>query len=534
MASPLFDQFAGLVNSAIALDDGDALRRLLPIEPPFSSDYDTLLDEVFAVFDSTDALKEYVRGAIDVIAADDNDAWHAFADFLATYFDFIHDVDLENLLHAYENLANLLTKCAAALQNDPHGVLILPTALEYAKVLGRLAIGLDKRPDLIAHIAVTDDGPATSLPERAAMNLRSILGICARDAKPHGKSDAVYKMAILCFKILFQCDKTDSLPTFYNIVAQARRPITSYPRCQRVAYLYYLGRYFFSTSQFYCAMLTLDAAYLECHTALAKQRRLMLVYLTTASIICGRFPNDALYSRSEAAGFRAAFAPVCRAIALGDLAAFRAATDGDAPSAALLVRYRVLLQLRGHCEAVVWRSLARRVFHATRPTEEQADKAASTLALADLAACARALIVRATGPPLLRADAGVPGRRHANWLFVSVDESAVPPVEADPEFEGLDEDEVPVERDLPEDDEVEGIVTSLVAQDLMVGYVARRAGKFAVLTGRNKPALEAGWPCVAEVLRERLGSEAVPGWKREEGEGGGMVLHLSSAAAAGS
>jgi hypothetical protein len=428
-------------------------------------------------------------------------------------------------------------KCSAALQNDPHGILILPTALEYAHVLARLAIGLDKQPDLIAHLAVSDDGPSASLPELAAMNLRTILGVCARDSKPHGKGDAVYKVANLCFKILFQCDKTDSVPNFYSIVALQRRPITAYPRRERVTYLYYLGRYFFSTSQYYSAMLCLDAAYLECHTGCRKQRRLMQVYLTAANVILGRFPNDALYSRPEAEGFRAAFAPVCRAVALGDLTAFRALTAPDAPQATWLRRHRVLEQLRARCEPVLWRSLARRVFNLTRApalAQGAADKLAATLSLADLAACARALAVRAAGPPLLRSDAGIPGRRHTNWIFVPVDESAVPPVEADPDFDGLDEGEVGTERDVPTEGEVEAIVCAVVALGLMNGYISHRLGKFAVLGARNRPAVEAGWPCVAEVLREKHMNDPVPGWKREEGAGGGMVVHLSSAAPAGS
>jgi hypothetical protein len=434
-------------------------------------------------------------------------------------------------------LIDISRKCSAALQNDPHGVLILPTALQYSHILARLAIGLDKQPHLIAHLTMSDDGPSASLPELAAMNLRTILGICARDSKPGGKGVAVYKVANLCFKILFQCNKTDSVPNFYNIVALQRRSIASYPRAERVTYLYYLGRYFFGTSQFYSSMLCLDAAYLECHTGCQKQRRLLLVYLTAANVILGRFPNDALYSRPEAAGFRAAFEPICRAVAIGDLTSFRLLTRGDAPHATWFRHFAVFEQLRARCEPVLWRSLSRRVFALTsQPTagQQQGDKLAATLSLADLTACARSLAIRAAGPPMLRADAGIPGRRRANWIFVPVDETAAPPVEVDPDFAGLGEDEVPVERDVPSLAEVEGIVCAAVALGLMNGYIAHRLGKFAVLGARNRPAIEAGWPCVAEVLRERHRDDPVPGWKREEGMGGGMVVHLSSAAPAGS
>jgi hypothetical protein len=109
MASPLFGQFASLLNSAIENQDGDALLRLLPIEPPLPPDYDRLLHEVYAVFETDDSFKKSIQQAITVIANDDKDAWHTFADFLATYFEFIREVNIEDLLDTYEKLSNLLT-----------------------------------------------------------------------------------------------------------------------------------------------------------------------------------------------------------------------------------------------------------------------------------------------------------------------------------------------------------------------------------------------------------------------------------------
>jgi hypothetical protein len=107
--SPLFAQFANILNTVIQSQDGEALRKLLPIEPPFDADYGRLTNEVFSAFKSIDALKDAIRRAIAVIARDDKDAWHTFADFLATYFEFIRKVNVENLLETYEKLSNLLT-----------------------------------------------------------------------------------------------------------------------------------------------------------------------------------------------------------------------------------------------------------------------------------------------------------------------------------------------------------------------------------------------------------------------------------------
>jgi hypothetical protein len=106
---PLFSQFANFLNSAIHNQDGQALLKLLPIEPPFDSDYGRLLDEIFSVFKSVDSLKDSIRTVIAVIAKDDKDAWHPFSGFLATYFEFIRKVNVENLLETYERLSSLLT-----------------------------------------------------------------------------------------------------------------------------------------------------------------------------------------------------------------------------------------------------------------------------------------------------------------------------------------------------------------------------------------------------------------------------------------
>jgi hypothetical protein len=119
-------------------------------------------------------------------------------------------------------------------------------------------------------------------------------------------------------------------------------------------------------------------------------------------------------------------------------------------------------------------------------------------------------------------------------VFVpAADDEASMPAHVDPDFAGLGADEAPPARDVPDLDEVESIVCAAVALGLMNGYISHRLRKFAVSGTRNRPALLAGWPCVAEVLRERHKDDRVPGWKREEGAAGGMVLHLSSAAPAG-
>jgi nuclear mRNA export protein PCID2/THP1 len=438
-------------------------------------------------------------------------------------------------------------KCSAALQNDPYGVIILPTVLEYSAVLARLAIGLDKRPELISHLTLADEGTSSSLPELAAMSLRQVASICARDLKPNGKSSAVYKLANLCMKILFQCQKPESIPSFYNIVALLKRPITDYSRGDRVTYLFYLGRYFHYTAQFYYAVMTLERAYLECDIRCLKQRRLILIYLVASGIILGRFPSKSLYQRPEAAGFEERFDPICQAMKLGDLATFRVLTSLDSYHADWFLYFGILLQIQTRGEVTVWRSLARRTFairsvgasSAEVTTNAKGQQVAATLDLNDLYVLSEKLAIRALSPTA-RSNPGIPGKRHTNWVLVEDYTPAdLPPLYIDPDFEGLSHEELGITKDqlppqVPTLAQTECWVASLITQKFMVGYISHRLLKFAIKGGRTRPALQAGWPPVWAIIQEKFKGDVVPGLNLTGSAGGGMTIHLSGAAPAGS
>ena len=89
-------------------------------------------------------------------------------------------------------------------------------------MLARLAIGLDKKPELIAHLRTTsaeDSESSETLPERAANTIRVAFVDCLTDRAgvnslgprrggPEGKKVGIYKLANLCLKVLFSCRKT--------------------------------------------------------------------------------------------------------------------------------------------------------------------------------------------------------------------------------------------------------------------------------------------------------------------------------------
>lgn len=99
------------------------------------------------------------------------------------------------------------------------GIVVLPTVLYLSKVLAKLAMGLDRRPELIAHLLRMEgrSGPEDSiervtLVEQSANVVREAFIKCLTDrsgtpgvhGRPEGRRVGIYLMANLCLKLLFQ------------------------------------------------------------------------------------------------------------------------------------------------------------------------------------------------------------------------------------------------------------------------------------------------------------------------------------------
>lgn len=107
-----------------------------------------------------------------------------------------------------------------ALGDSQMGVVILPTVFYLSKVLSKLAIGLDRQPELIAHLLRDEGGESgqgetgekVTLVEKSTNIVREAFIKCLTDrsgtsgihAKPEGKRAGIYLMANLCLKLLFK------------------------------------------------------------------------------------------------------------------------------------------------------------------------------------------------------------------------------------------------------------------------------------------------------------------------------------------
>lgn len=109
-----------------------------------------------------------------------------------------------------------------ALSHTTMGVIVLQTVLYLSKVLAKFALGLDRRPELIADLKQKETstneeqvGEKVTLVEGAANVLREAFIKCLNDktgsltglgrrGKPEGKRWGIYMTANLCLKLLFQ------------------------------------------------------------------------------------------------------------------------------------------------------------------------------------------------------------------------------------------------------------------------------------------------------------------------------------------
>lgn len=249
-------------------------------------------------------------------------------------------------------------------------------------------------------------------------------------------------------------------------------------------------------------------------------------------MILGRFPTPALMSRPEAFGLAEKFGPIAAAIRKGNMVAFKHALGSQGGNQRWFFQMGILLQLLTRCEVLIWRSLARRVFLLTYkfPTDTSS-RDAPTLDLMDVVGAAQYCQKVLEGwqrPPTTTA--------HTNTVFMRKPDLAPPPEHAKRlgPHEG-----VVFGNKMPTYLEIEAIVATLIQQGLLYGFISHGRGKFAIIGAKQKGVLNAGFPVVWEVLKERAEKEGratvVPGWVQNEKSGRiGGVVRLRGARPVGS
>ena len=435
-------------------------------------------------------------------------------------------------------------------------MIILPTVLYLSKVLAKIALLLDKNPELVADIlkdqkAGDPEGAAEKVTfvETTSNVLREAFIKCITDksgggggrrATPENKRTGIYMTANSCLKLLFQCRKSRNAQQMFASI-DAQSPLLShYPAAQRVTYLYYLGRYMFANSHFYRAQLALDSAYRQCHSQALRQRQQILIYLIASNICLGRFPASTLLMRRDASESAKRFLPLCRAIARGDLTEFGRILSVDSEHGQWFLQKRMLLQLRSTCEVLVWRTLVRKVFILVAFLPEGDDNKMPFLRLSYVQTAVRWLEERKKAS----FTHGTPGN------FDTATNGNHSTSYVDKEFDGIDEaiaehgfdldtgsyhdhfgadtnGHVFVEEEMngthnSEDEEtsptmaeIESVMASMLQQGLLNGFLTHTNPRFAVPGSKaGGGALKVAFPTIWQTVIRRSTDE-VPGWVKD-------------------
>jgi hypothetical protein len=110
--------------------------------------------------------------------------------------------------------------CITALSNSTHGIIVLPTTIQLSAALAKLAMTLDKRPDLtrrlrrLSNVDQSGEGRKT-LVESTAELIQRAFTMClterswnrngvGKDGRPDGRKGGIYSFANLVLKLLFQ------------------------------------------------------------------------------------------------------------------------------------------------------------------------------------------------------------------------------------------------------------------------------------------------------------------------------------------
>jgi hypothetical protein len=111
MATPTLDQFLGEIAQILRTKNSSKLQDYLVLEPPLPNLYNQLVSELRRSYAAPkqDQLEAKCKKALP---EDDEGqfggSWPAFISFIAQYFAFLRDVDVEQLVETHDMLKSLL------------------------------------------------------------------------------------------------------------------------------------------------------------------------------------------------------------------------------------------------------------------------------------------------------------------------------------------------------------------------------------------------------------------------------------------
>lgn len=155
------------------------------------------------------------------------------------------------------------------------------------------------------------------------------------------------------FKIYFRINQIKLCPALCNTLTRIRIDIESTPKAQQVTYHFFVGRMAMFESKFEEAEKHLKFAFLHCHRAHRKNKRLALQYLVCVRLALGRLPTNRLLKKYDLDPF----VEICKSYRIGDVRLFN---DALARHQEYFIRNGLFLTLE-RAKQIVMRNFFKRV-----------------------------------------------------------------------------------------------------------------------------------------------------------------------------
>ncbi|KIN08491.1 hypothetical protein OIDMADRAFT_109463 [Oidiodendron maius Zn] len=214
-------------------------------DPQLPDNFLRLSQELKTSYRDSNVLERHITKLLpenDDTRVDEGDVWPGFLAFIKEYLEYWRDVNFDDLLETHSQLSGLANACITALSHAQYGIIILPATIQLCFSLAKLAMTLDKRPDLTSRlrkVANVDQGESQkSLVEGTAESIQRAFTMClterslnrngiGKDGKPEGKKIGIYSFANLVLKLLFQVSLTcQTMKEFTSGVLEKFAPVT--------------------------------------------------------------------------------------------------------------------------------------------------------------------------------------------------------------------------------------------------------------------------------------------------------------------
>ncbi|CAD6581368.1 MAG: hypothetical protein CYPHOPRED_001560 [Cyphobasidiales sp. Tagirdzhanova-0007] len=188
------------------------------------------------------------------------------------------------------------------------------------------------------------------------------------------KRIAVFYLANLTLKIYFKLNNLRLCDTVVKNTRDARDYLDSqYPKADRVTFYYYMGRMYLYQRRMRKAMLQFRKAFELCTSRHYKNRRLILIYLVTASLPLGVFPAAELLAAFD---LQNQYGQVIEAVKAGNYRQCRYLLDQWQDWHLAKGTYLIL---REKLEVICWRNLARKTLFIAHSGQPQSGTGPPTL-----------------------------------------------------------------------------------------------------------------------------------------------------------